>query len=312
MHSLNCKALRSEELRNVLEGHTGNLGLLDLCRHISRAGRRVLRRVWLDTIVEFTLGTGPIRLWPYYLKGYSGGSKQPKVTIVLVDPQQTQKRLTVERSGNYCFRRSAGSSGTLIVDVDGVEVSRRSISSFGAAQQREDFEIQGTDVDRPAPPGSISAKYTHPPNERTADLYRQAVEAEKAKDSKQVLELLKKIVAADTQDFIAWAKLGTLYLERNSLAEAEAALRKSIELKIDYVPAWIIVGQLRVGQKQFEAAAEVLKHAVSLDPGSARAYQLLGEAYLQSRQGTLGVEALNQAIKLEPIAMAECHLSTLR
>ena len=99
-----------------------------------------------------------------------------------------------------------------------------------------------------------------------------------------------------------------MYFEQNSLSEADAAYRKSLELNVGYTPAWVNVGHLRIAQKQFAAAIEILKHAIELDPTSARALQLLGEAYLQARQGTLAVQALNDAIRLDPIGMAECHL----
>lgn len=102
--------------------------------------------------------------------------------------------------------------------------------------------------------------------------------------------------------------MGSLYFEQKKLPDADAAFRRSLELKVEYTPAWITVGQLRVAQKQYDAAIEILKHAAELDPTSARAYQLLGEAYLLARKGSLGVEALNQAIKLDPVGMAECHL----
>lgn len=242
------------------------------------------------------------------LKGYDTGGKFPRITVILVDPQQSQKRLTVEKSANYCFRRSSGSGGTLVIDVDGVEVDRRSISSFGATQQREDFEIHMAQSQRPGKPGTVSAKFSHPQNEKTVELYIQAAEAETAKNLKQAIGYLKEIVSLDAADFIAWAKLGSLYLEQKSLAEAEAAFRKSIELKLEYTPAWVNVGKIRIAQKQFEGAVEIFKHATTLEPTSARTFQLLGEAALQARQGTLGVEALNQAIKLDPIGMAECHL----
>ena len=112
----------------------------------------------------------------------------------------------------------------------------------------------------------------------------------------------------DPADFIAWAKLGFLYMEKNLLPEAESAFRKSLELKVEYTPVWINVGLIRIAQKRFEAAIEIFKHAAELEPASARTFQLLGEAYLQTRQGTLGAQALNEAIRLDPIGMAECHL----
>lgn len=241
------------------------------------------------------------------LKGYEPGAKFPDVTITLVDGKQATNRITISRTGNYCFKMN-GSGGTLIVEVNGVEAVRKSLASFSAAQQREDFEIQVAQSQKSAPPGVVSAKFYHPVNTKTIELYKKAVEAETQKDIQKAIGHLKEIVSIDSADFIAWAKLGTLYFEKKSFSEAQAAFRKSLELKIEYVPAWIGVGMVRIAQKQFEAAVEIFKHAASLEPASARSFQLLGESYLQSRQGTLGVQALNEAVRLDPIGMAECHL----
>ncbi len=241
------------------------------------------------------------------LQGFDQGSKLPKVSIILLDIQQGANRWTVSKSGNYCFKRKS-SAGTLIVEVNGVEVERRPISSSGPSQQREDFVIYAAQSQRSAPPEAISAKFTHPRNEKTIDLYKKAADAEKNKDLRQAVEHLKQIVFLDPEDFIAWAKLGSLHFEKNSLSDAVLAFRKSLELKVEYIPAWINVGKIRFAQKQYEAAIEIFKHAASLDPTSARTFQLLGEAYLQARQGTLGSQALNEAIRLDPSGMAECHL----
>ena len=99
-----------------------------------------------------------------------------------------------------------------------------------------------------------------------------------------------------------------MYFEEKSFADAEAAFRKSLELKPEYTPAWNNAGKIRMAQKQYEAAIEVFKHAASIDPSSARTFQLLGEAYLLTKQGSLGVDALNKALELDPVGMAECHL----
>lgn len=242
------------------------------------------------------------------LKGFDPGAKFPNVTIVLVDNQSTS-RLSVGKSGNYCFKlKSSITAGTLFVEVNGIEAGRRSLSSFGSIQQREDFEIFATQLQKTVPPAAVSAKFFHPVNPNTVELYKKTVEAEGKKNFEKAIEHLKEIVSIDPEDFIAWAKLGILYVEKNSLSEAESAFRKSLELKIEYTPAWIHVGKIRVAQKQYEAAIEIFKHAASIEPTSARAFQLLGEAYLQARQGTLGEQALKEAIRLDPIGMAQCHL----
>lgn len=242
------------------------------------------------------------------VKTNESNAKFPKITISLVGSQQTS-RWTVEKSGNYCFRMPNNrSGGTLIVDIDGVEVARRTLSNFSTAQQREDFEIVLSPANKQTAPAVVSAKFVHPVNPKTVELYEKSAKAESKKETDKAIEFFKEIVAVDPADFIGWAKLGMLYIEKESLAEAEAAFRKSLELKVEYTPAWIQMGKIRVAQKGFEAAIEIYKHAITLEPASPTAYRLLGEAYLQAKKGTLGAEALNEALRLDPVGMAECHL----
>lgn len=101
-------------------------------------------------------------------------------------------------------------------------------------------------------------------------------------------------------------------LNINSLAEAESAFRKCLNLRADYAPALLNIGMIDAFKKQYPAAIEMFKLAVASDPTNARAYRFLGEAYLQNRQGTLGLEALDQALTLDPVGMAECHLLKAR
>ncbi|HQZ95976.1 MAG TPA: hypothetical protein PLP21_06630 [Pyrinomonadaceae bacterium] len=241
------------------------------------------------------------------LQGFPSTAKPPKVTVILYDGGPSAERLIVNKSGNYCFKRKSNNS-TLVVEVDGNEAARRTLASFGSTQQREDFEIFANQPAQNSSPAVISAKFTHPANPKTTDLYKKAIDAEINRDPDKVISYLKQIVAIDPEDFIAWAKLGIWQFAKNSLSDADAAFRRSLELKVDYTPAWVNVGQLRIAQKRYEAAIPILQHAAELDPTAARTFQLLGEAYLLTRQGTLGAEALKNAIKLDPIGMAECHL----
>lgn len=244
------------------------------------------------------------------LNGFDPTAKL-RITVIFSDRDNPSRRLSISKSGSYCFKRS-GSGGSLVVEVDGVEITRRSLASFGGAQQREDFDIYANVSQQAAPPGTISARFSHPRNEKTVPLYTKAAAAEKSKQLDIAVGHVKEIVAIDPADFIAWSILGSLYLQQNAFAESDAAFRKSLALKIEYTPAWISVARLRIAQKQFEAAIEILKHAVSLEPQSAPTYRLLGETYLQAKQGSLGVEAVSQSIKLDPVGMADGHLLIAR
>lgn len=241
------------------------------------------------------------------LTGFDTSKKPPKVTVTLQDGQQTPNRFFPERSGYYCFRRRSA-TGTVSVDVDGIEVARRTLTSFGSSQQREDFEINASGNQRSTPPSVVSTKYSRPPDPRTVEIYKRAGEAEATHNTESALKAYKEITDIDPDDYVAWSRIGSINFGQKNYPEADAAFRKTLELKTDYVPAWVNVGQMRTAQKQFAAAAEIFRHAASLEPASPMIYRLMGEAYLQAKQGTLGVEALDKAIELDPVGQAECHL----
>lgn len=246
------------------------------------------------------------------LRGVPNGAKTPKITVLLMDTQNSPSRMTVDRMGRYCVRLRTRSGGTLVIEVDGVEVERRTFSAFGNAQQREDFEIYQRTKDQTVPPDVVSAKFYYPVNPKTVELYRKTTDAENKKNTDKAIEYLKQIVDIDAQDFIGWARLGVLYLAKNKISDGEAAFKKSLELKAEYTPAMIQMGLIRVYQNQFEAAGEIFKKVTILEPKSPTAFRLLGESYLQIRKGNLAVEALNEAIRLDPVGMAECHLLLAR
>ena len=246
------------------------------------------------------------------VEGHERNAKIPKITVNLMDPRQSQSRISVDRTGNFCFRRSTTGGGTLIVEVDGVETARKYISSIGQPHMREDFQVYLAASQPTAPPGVVSAKFSRPRNEKTVELYQKAAEAERDKNVIKAVKYVIEILAIDPGDFIAWAKLGSLHFQSNSLTDAESAFTKSLELMPEYPPALINFGTLLAVRKQFEPAIEIFKRAIAADPTSARTYRLLGDAYLQVRKGSLGLEALNQAIRLDPVGMAECHLLIAR
>ncbi len=112
------------------------------------------------------------------LKGVDPAAKPAKVTVSLTDGQESAQRWTIGNSGNYCFKRKSSGNGTLTVEINGLEVARRSLSSFASPQQREDFEIFSNSTPKSPPPGVISAKFIHPVNPKTVELYKKTNEAD--------------------------------------------------------------------------------------------------------------------------------------
>lgn len=274
----------------------------EICREFGQTPSREIGRQ--GRLAQFVFGR-------IVLKGVAPGTPTPRVTVTYSDIVQPATRQLVGQSGSYCFKR-LGASAMIVVEVDGVEAGRKSFSDLGNARQREDLEILVPNTQQAAAPGVVSTRFTRAPNDKTTELYKKAAAAETEKDLNRAVEYVREVVAIDTEDFIAWAKLGSLYLSLNSLPEAETSLKRAIAVRHNYTPALLNLGTLLAVQGQVPAAIELFKRGVVSDPTSARAYRLLGEAYLQNREGTMGLAALDEALRLDPVGMAECHLLKAR
>jgi tetratricopeptide (TPR) repeat protein len=243
-----------------------------------------------------------------YLNGFDTATL-PKITVVLYENSQRDYRYTIDRSGNYCFRRVNASGGFITVEVEAVEVARRSLPSGGpAGPVREDFEISPVNPSKPKPPSSISAKFVYARNDANQSLFKKAVEAERAEDYKKAVESLTTIVGSDPADYVAWAKICEINYLENKVADARTSCIKSIEAKPDYPPAIVNLGQILLVQSQPAEAIKFLKLATRLDASYARAFQLLGEAYALSKMADPAITALTEAIRLDPTSMAQSHL----
>lgn len=254
---------------------------------------------WLNSAIVY----GKIRL-----NGFETGAKFPKITVTLSRIQRDY-RITIDRSGNYCFRDVDGGGGTLVVDIEGVEVGRQVLPASGLIKQhRQDFEVYDLRTNVAKPPGTVSAKYSYPRSEKNAKLFEEAAAAEKVRDKENAIRLLKEIVTDDPADFLAWSKMGAVYFEHGDHLSATDAFKKALEAKPDLVPAMINLGRIYLLQKKIEDAIQIFNLAAVTDRNSANAFRMLGEAYLLDKKGTKGVAALNEAIRLDPKGMADCHL----
>src|SRR4029078_12679582 len=134
----------------------------------------------------------------------------------------------------------------------------------------------------------------------------------KNQQTDKAVESLKKVVADDAKDFVAWFHLGAIYFGKNDLVQAESAYKNDVLAKPDHTPSLLNLGRIYLANKNYDEANTVLLKATQTEPNAPRGFQLLGEAYLLAKKGTLGVAALNEAIRLDPVGMAECHLLIAR
>jgi tetratricopeptide (TPR) repeat protein len=248
-----------------------------------------------------TWSTDPAVYGRVNLQGFQGG-KLPKITVTLTDRNRNEQRFTIDRNGYYCFRGVDGSGATVVIDVEGNEVERRTLGSSTTQlrQHRQDFDIFAAGPQQKL--GTISAKFAYQRDAANSALFEKAVAAEQQKDLKSAIGSLRELLGNDPRDYVAWARLGSIYFESNDLPAAEKAYTESVRFKPDFSFAMMNLGRIYLAKNNVDGAIKFLERTTQLEPGSPRGFQLLGEAYLLAKKGTLGVEALNEAIRLDPIA----------
>lgn len=102
-------------------------------------------------------------------------------------------------------------------------------------------------------------------------------------------------------DFRYFHSLGLAHLEGRRYAEAEAALRRSLELHPNNAPALRLLGQaLWWQEKNADQAVPVLQRAVELDPLNPQSHRWLALACQQRQDHAGAIAAWEEALALQP------------
>jgi tetratricopeptide (TPR) repeat protein len=241
------------------------------------------------------------------VEGESAEARAPSFHIALYGNAGAHVgRQPVTVNGRYRFNNLPPGDYTIVVEMDGQEVSRTPVflSAKGSDEVRQDISLAWGGGARVAGPAMARA----PGYARAAanqSLYDRGREAARKKDYEQAADLFAKAAEADPQDHEAWAELGTARSKQEKLEEAERAYLRAAEAKPDFALAHLNLGRVRVMRKDFEGAALALTRAAELRPESAEAHLLLGEVHLQLKKGSKAVPHLQEAARL---GKSEAHL----
>jgi tetratricopeptide (TPR) repeat protein len=227
---------------------------------------------------------------------------------------QLVSRQPITNNGRYRFLDVPNGEYDLVVELENDQLARVRVQL--AYSYRTDHRQDILMESRPAPEAggaasgarTVSAAELYRRPAGSDALFRKAARAVERGEYEEALALLRRVVAADPKDYVAWSQLGTLLTARREYAEAEQAYGRSLAARPDYATALVNLGRLRMAQKNFAGAIEALARAVEAQPRSAAAHYLLGESLLQVKKGSRAVVHLNEAIRLDPVGRAEAHL----
>src|SRR5687767_6002376 len=97
------------------------------------------------------------------LHGFPATGRLPKITVTVSDRGRNDHIQTIDRTGKYCFRDLDGGGGSITLEMEGVQVARRTLQASAMLKQyREDFDLYAPGYGNAQTASTISAKFVYP------------------------------------------------------------------------------------------------------------------------------------------------------
>lgn len=244
---------------------------------------------------------------------HAGGLKPLNYLVILYTANgYVLARQTVGPNGRYRFNNLVDGEYDVVVEVENSEVARLRIqlrSPIYKTDFKHDITLAWkTTNNQPLRPASVTPEDFYKRTPGNQKIFDKAQRTTDKKQYDEAVTLLKQLVANDPNDFQGWAELGTVFLAKKDLSEAEKAYQQSTRVRPKFYLALMNLGRVRLMQQKFDDAIPVFTRAVEIKASSADANYYLGEAYLQVKKGSRAVGYFHEALKLDPLGKANAHL----
>lgn len=128
------------------------------------------------------------------------------------------------------------------------------------------------------------------------------------RDYSDELRLFTQTAIHSPQSPLIHNNLGSIYVSRGLVEQAEAEFKKSLSLNPEQPEALANLGTVYRQKKSYEEAISFFLKALELDEESAAIWNKIGIAYAESGKEDQAVEAFLQAIRKDPL-MAEAYFN---
>jgi tetratricopeptide (TPR) repeat protein len=109
---------------------------------------------------------------------------------------------------------------------------------------------------------------------------------------------LRRAIDVNPQSAVAYSKLGVALVHQRRLDDAERAFAKAVAIDPGYAPAWSNLGNVYRETGRTEDALQAYERAVAADPDYWIAHQNLGGLYKQMGRTGEAIAALKKATRL--------------
>lgn len=122
----------------------------------------------------------------------------------------------------------------------------------------------------------------------------------KDKEGKKYFQILQEIAKKYPEEKRIHFDLGMYYLGKSMQDEAEAELKKAVELDPEYGYALNQLGYLFSSKNDFEEALEYFRRYASVSPGEANPYDSMGEVFFRMGKLDKSIEKFKEALDVKP------------
>ncbi len=246
----------------------------------------------------------------------TNGQRVTSIRVSLLDENYHSIRTAfVDSSGRFQFRGLR--QGVYLVRIEPVgtpyeeqtqRVEFQSISGRGGGTEEPylvDFVLKRKTTPGDNPAREVVFNQTIPDAARVE--YERGAGSVKGDKFEQADAALKKAIELFPDYFLALELLGTEYVKRGQFAPALPLLTHAIEVNRRAPKSLYALGVANLKLNHLAEAIEWLKKAASEDSSNPNTYVMLGQAYGNNREYDQSATALKKAIELGGNQVAEVH-----
>jgi tetratricopeptide (TPR) repeat protein len=236
---------------------------------------------------------------------YDDGNQPAAHVLVQLQGSEGESRQQEETtdSGWFEFRRLAGGTYVLMVDVQGYERVATTVDMSFMPEKGVVLRLKSLPGEKKTAAASVSAHELSMPA-RARDLMSAGKKKLYTdKNAQGALENFQSAIVAAPGYYEAHYQLGMAYLSLGKRDDAEASFRKSIEISSDkYCEADVGLGTLMLDRLDFAQGEKTVRHGVELNPDYWLGQYELGRALLNLDKVAEALKSADQAKSLAPSA----------
>jgi Tfp pilus assembly protein PilF len=192
----------------------------------------------------------------------------------------TVEQTRTDRSGRFRFDRLGASQFRVIVSVPGYITAQETVELMTTPSAYVQFELvpNPNDPAAKATSGVVAASIPQAAQQEF-DQGEKALSSGNKEGLQQAVKHYEKAVQIHPRFVQAQLKLGTSYMDLGEWAQAEAALKKTLELDATAVNASFALGEVYLRQKKDEEAEKVVLQGLQTENRSYQGHLTLARVY---------------------------------